>query len=248
MSRRDAAPRVGLGVGLRLALALAALGLGGAVVAAADGDPADPTADPVAALEAGNGLFRDGRLEEAVAAYRAGWDPSRPNPTLLYNLGTTLHHLDRLPEAILWYRRAAGSDDPWLDENLWLARRTLGSRSLPPHGLLGLVARAGHPIELAAIVLAWAALLLWIGWPRFAGAALAAAALALGLWGAAAGAEQWGPRAVVVLEDCATGGGDLPAGSEAWASRDGDGPWRISGVDGGTCPPSAAEAVFPAGP
>src|SRR5262245_59538298 len=82
-----------------------------------------PPSDAAAALREGNRRFHAGDLEEAMEAYAAGYDGA--DPLLAYNLGTTAHHLDRLPEALLWYRRAIASDsggagNPWLRDNLRL--------------------------------------------------------------------------------------------------------------------------------
>ena len=113
-------------------LALAVVTAAGAAQDAPDSSTGESAAfaqpDSRAALNEGNRRFRDGQIEAAVEAYLRGYSPAAPHPTLLYNLGTALHHLDRLPEAILWYRRAAESDDLWLKDNLLLARRSLGSQ------------------------------------------------------------------------------------------------------------------------
>jgi len=136
---------------LRLLLAAAA-------TAALAGFAEEPAAtDPLAALNEGNRLYRNGQLEAAVEAYRAGYSPAAPNLTLAYNLGTALHHLGRLPEAILWYRRAGDSADPWLAENLALAHRTLGTRALPPGGLTGVLAPRADVLRWLAVLGAWGA-------------------------------------------------------------------------------------------
>ncbi|RMH20168.1 MAG: hypothetical protein D6696_08760 [Acidobacteria bacterium] len=204
---------------MRWRIALAAAALAAGVAAAAGGLRAGGEAgDPVAALNEGNRLFRDGRLEEAAAAYEAGWDPASPHPTLAYNLGTTLHHLDRLPEAILWYRRAGdAAPDPWLEENLWLARRTLGSQVLPAGGVEGLISRHRQALRLAAAAVAWLVLGLLVALPRTpAWVLVLLAALAASLYAGAGLAERFGARPAVLLADCSTPAGDLPAGTEAW--------------------------------
>jgi hypothetical protein len=199
-------------------------------------------------LEEGNRYFRNGQLEEAIAAYRSGYSPSSPHPTLLYNLGTALHHRDQLPEAILWYRRAGSSEDPWLQENLWLARRSLGSQALPPGGSWGWLTRHADSLRLAAIVLGWISLLLVILWPHLPGWGLVTVALlAVGLYGGAWGVNRWGPREAVVLEDCSSVGGELPAGTETWVRRNPDGGWRISGSGNAVCDADAVALVFPEG-
>lgn len=215
----------------------------GMSVAFASGD--GTAVDSQAALNEGNRLFRDGRLEEAVTAYRAGYSPDAPHPTLLYNLGTALHHLDRLPEAILWYRRAAGSDDPWLEENLWLARRSLGSQVLPAGGTIGWLGRHTGALRLVAIALAWLTLLLVLASPRMPSWALIAVSLStFALYGGAVAIDRWGPRPAVILGDCFTAAGDLPAGTEAWVRRRAGG-WMISGSEKVVCPQEAVELVFP---
>ena len=85
--------------------------LAAGLLATAAFDSAASPQDPQAALREGNRLFRDGQIEAAVTVYLEGYVPPAPHPTLLYNLGTALHHLDRLPEAVLWYRRAAAAGD-----------------------------------------------------------------------------------------------------------------------------------------
>jgi hypothetical protein len=213
-------------------------GLGAAI-------PPEGTADPVAALNEGNRLFRNGRLEEAVLAYRAGYSPADPHPTLLYNLATALHHLDRLPEAVLFYRRASGSEDPWVEENLRLARLRLDRETLPPGGTLGRLKPWSGALRWSAVGLAWIGLVL-LAWrsrlPLWA--ALAAGGLAAILYGGALVADRWGPRPAVLLKDCSTAAGELPAGTEAWVRRLDDGRYLVPGT-GLVCPAAAVAPVFP---
>lgn len=222
-----------------LLVVLAAFGL----LAATEQDVA-PRTDPVAALNEGNRLFRDGRLEDALEAYRGGWDPHHAHPTLIYNLATTLHHLDRLPEAILWYRRGAGSDDPWLEENLWLARRTLGSQTLDASGWARLSGQLGRPLRWTAVGLSWAVALLIAFFPgrvpRWSLVALTL--LAMGTWTTAIVGDRWGARPAVLLEDCSTSAGDLPAGTEAWVRPAEDG-WRVAAASSDALCPQDAVAV-----
>lgn len=207
---------------------------------------AQPPTDAASALREGNRLFRDGRIAEAIDAYTTGYAPAMSNPTLCYNLGTALHHTGRLPEAILWYRRAAEAQDPWLTENLLLARRSLGSRILPATGPSAWLGRHGPNLQIAATVLAWAALFAVAAIPRCPiWAFVGVAGLALALFGITAAGERWGPRPAVMLEDCSTPAGDLPAGTEVWVRSAPDGAWRISGVEGASCPAPAAALVFP---
>ncbi len=204
--------------------------------------------DPVAALGEGNRLFRNGQIEDAIEAYRAGYSASQPHPTLLYNLGTALHHAGRLPEAILWYRRAADSEDPWLQENLWLARRSLGSQRLAPGGALGWISRHADSLRFAAIALAWVTLLLLAGYTKMPGWALAlCAAAALTLYGGGEAAGRWGPRPAVIVADCATAAGELPAGTETWVRPTTDARWQIAGDREVICGRDTVELIFPEG-
>ena len=224
-----------------------------------------------AALYEGNRLFRDDQVEAAVAAYLEGYSPRAPHPTLFYNLGTALHHLDRLPEAILWYRRAARAGDrssgrrlgegpsptpdatsglwragdPWLEENLWLARRSLGSQVLRPAGLPGRLASYTTSARTVAVAIAWITLLLAVARAEIPAWAVAAAAvLAISLYGGAAALDRWGPQPAVLLRDCSTSAGELPAGTEVWVRPDAAG-WRISGTGYPTCPPDVVELISP---
>lgn len=206
-----------------------------------------PKTDPITALNQGNQLFRDGQVETAIEAYEAGYSPHDPHPTLLYNLGTALHHAGRLPEAILWYRRAAGSDDPWLTDNLWLARRSLGSQTLPPSGPLGWLVRQGVVLRSVAVGLAWVTLVLLIGVPRVPRWALAAAgALSLVIYGAAVVGSRWGPHLAVLLAECPTPNGPITAGTEVWVRHAGPDHWRLSSAGGAlSCPADTVALVFP---
>jgi hypothetical protein len=209
-------------------------------------------AGPEEALRAGNRLFEAGDLEAALEAYAAGWGAaSTPSdPLLAYNLGATAHHLGRIPEAVLWYRRAeaAALDDPWLRENLAIARRSLGMPPEGPRSPWGLWARGGRWLALAGVILAWAALALLLARRRAAPVALlAGVTFAAGLLLALRG-----PRAAVLLEDCSAREElpqDLPAGSEVWVTPDGNGGWRVLGGPRGLrCPGPAVGLVVPRKP
>lgn len=237
--------------------------------------------DPRAALDEGNRLFGDGQFEAAVAAYFEGYSPREPNPTLFYNLGTALHYLDRLPEAILWYRRSAGSassggpagsagsagsarqslwndpshlgsdppgpwrvGDPWLQENLWLARRSLGSQVLPPGGLMGWLGDHTNSLRSVAIAIGWITLLLVVAGRLHGWLLIAAGILAVSTYGGAASIDRWGPRPAVILQDCRTSAGALPAGTELWVRPTVAG-WQVSGSSNLTCPPEVVGLVFP---
>ena len=134
---------------------------------------------------------------------------------------------------------------PWLEENLWLARRVLGSQALPIGGSLGWLCRHVDSLRLAGIVVAWLTLLAILAGPRIPGWSIAVAAFVAGsLYFGAAAVERWGPRPAVVLEDCRTATAELPAGTEAWVRPTADGRWRISGSDE-ICPRETVELVFP---
>ncbi len=212
---------------------------GAALVLVSDATPpAEPSADalPHSALRTGNRLFRRGDLRGAVEAYRAA-DPEAlaGDPVLAYNLATALHRLGRLPEAVLWYRRAARllGSDPWLSENLERARAALASPRLGPPPLLAPLLLHPWLLPAGAALAAWAALLVQAASlrrrrafpspsrPSRGGRAATAAAAGLLL----AGALLWvthlalprlGPRPAVLLAPC---GDALPAGSEVWARR-----------------------------
>ncbi|MDA8018582.1 MAG: hypothetical protein MPN21_14170 [Thermoanaerobaculia bacterium] len=201
-------------------------------------------ADSVRALAEANDLVAAGELEQAVAVYRSGYDPERPHPSLTYNLGTILHRLDRLPEAVLWYRRSPQTDDPWLEENLWLARRSLGSQQLPG-GTLGALASQADRIALVGIASAWLVLLLVSLGDRLPRKLTVAAGLAsVLLYGSAYGLHRWGPRPAVLLADCESSGVELPAGTEAWVLPAGD-IWQIAGASHASCPDESIGLVSP---
>jgi hypothetical protein len=227
---------------LKIHLPLLALLLGAATPSLA----APP--DPLAALAEGNRHAEAGKLDQAAAAYLQGYDPAAVHPTLAYNLGSTLHQLGRLPEAILWYRRAAPAGqagaDPWLEDNLLLARRTLGSQNAGhPDGWAELRRQAGL-LTVVAVALSWLAAALFLLAPRRRGLALAGLAAAVLLAGAAWLSHGRGAREAVLLADCATGAGSLPAGSELWVARDGAG-FRVAGSRDATCPAAAVALVHP---
>ncbi len=211
--------------------------------------PTSDGADPQVALREGNRLFRDGQLEAAVETYRGAYRPGILHPTLAYNLGTALHHLDQIPEAILWYHRGADADDPWLQENLWLARRTLGSQAVPPGNWLARWVPWANSLRLAAIGLAWLGLLLLIVSSRIPWwTALSVGLLGTALYLGAHGLDRWGPAQGVLLQPCATAAGELPAGTEAWVRRQADQSWAV--LSGGArlnCPADAIKLVFPRG-
>ena len=57
-------------------------------------------------------------------------------------------------------------------------------------------------------------------------------------------ADLWGPRPAVVLEDCSTAAGELPAGTEAWVRHLDDGRYLVPGT-GLVCPAAAVMPIDP---
>jgi tetratricopeptide (TPR) repeat protein len=175
--------------------------------------------DQISALREGNRLFRDGRVEEAHEAYLRGYDPEVPHGVLFYNLGTTAQHLGQLPEAILWYRRAESLSprDPWLQENLQNARDTLGLHPYEAPGFAGDIARNLRPLLYLAALLAWAGALTWLVRSRRPlRVPLMLLASGILIYAGALTVARAAPMAAVLIEDCASADGDLPAGSEVW--------------------------------
>jgi hypothetical protein len=206
-------------------------------------------ADPEAALREGNRRFHEGDFEGAMAAYAAGWDGTDgTDPVLAYNLGTTAHHLERLPEALLWYRRAEalGGGDPWLSDNLELVRTQLDASSTEvvshrTSGGWGFWMEHRPQLALLGALLAWAVLpaLFLTRSPRTRRAAVAGVALLAGLpFLGAFLLDIFGPRGAVLLRDCPGPEGGLAAGSEVRVFPEPDGRWRIPEGGGGflVCP------------
>lgn len=170
-------------------------------------------ANPEAALAEGDRLVRDGRLEEAfavyAAAYRGDVDPQdRTDAVLAYNLGAVAHRLGRLPEAVLWYRRAAAEmpDDQPLRDNLHLARRDLESLGVPPATpprAWGFWLDHRRELLLAGVVLAWAALPLLALRPQLRPRVLMPVAALSGLsFAAGIAVPHLAPRPAVLLQPC----------------------------------------------
>lgn len=229
--------------------------------------PADTSAPapsgPEAALREGNHRFHKGDFEGAMEAYASGWDGSAP--VLAYNLGTTAHHLERLPEALLWYRRAEaarGGGDPWLRDNLELVRAQLDASSTevvshPRSGgwsfWMGVLMDRRQQLALLGAVLAWGVLpaLFLARSPRARRTAVAAVAVLAGLpFLGAFLLDGLGPRGAVLLRDCPGAGGGLAAGSEVRVFPEPDGRWRIPEGGGNSlvCPAEAVGLVDSADP
>jgi tetratricopeptide (TPR) repeat protein len=205
------------------------------LAASADPDPAD------IALSEGNRLFERNEIEAALEAYARGWtgDGSRADGVLAYNAGTCALRLGRLPEALLWYRRAetAIPGDPWLRDNLAHTLQALGGDSMAESPAWG------RPLALVGLALAWGALLLVVLARRPSRGLLAVLALlACAAFAAGMLPGRFGPRAAVLLLPC----GGLPAGSEVRVRPLDGGDWRIVGErDRLRCP---AEGVGLVGP
>lgn len=213
-----------------------------------------PPEDTTTALREGNRRFHAGDLEEALEIYATGYDGTA-DPLLAYNLGTAAHHLERLPEALLWYRRAeaARTGDPWLRENLALVRGQLRDAGARGETESGWAFWMDHRRQLLGIgaLLAWAALpaVLLPRSSRTRRAALAAVALAASLpFAAGLLLGHFGPRAAVLLQDCRGPGGKLLAGSEIRVfpadEPAGGGGWRIPAT-GFICPEASVGLVEP---
>ncbi len=217
-------------------------------------------ADPQAALLEGNRRFAKDEIPAALEAYARGYTAKSAGGgsmadgmlahVLAYNAGTCALQLGRLPEALLWYRRAeiAMPDDPWLRDNLALTRHALGGS---PEEKTRWTIWLGSPLWLAVagVALAWMALGVLVFAPRprrgtLAGIAaiamLACAAFAAGFF-----PDRFGPRAAVLLAACPPQGGGLPAGSEVRVRPSADGGWRIVGERPLRCPAAAVGLVEP---
>lgn len=209
-----------------------------------------PSPSPEAALAEGNLLFEKGDVEAALETYARGWTGARRDGALAgvlaYDAGTCALRLGRLPEALLWYRRAEAviPGDPWLRDNLTLTRHALGEP--PEDGLLSGSWPSGRRwLPWLGVALAWTALLLVLLRPRAGRAGGRVALLAL-LAGAAFASgpllDRFGPRAAVLLLSC----GGRPAGSEVRVRAVDGGGWRIVGERSGPhCPPESVGLVRP---
>lgn len=202
------------------------------------------------ALEAGNRWFEKDDLETALEAYAEGWtgDGSPLDAALAYNAGTAALRLGRLPEALLWFRRAqaAAPRDPWVRDNLATARASLGHP--PPEAPLPwrLLLQHGSWAACGGIALAWVTFgLIALRKPPRPVWLSILAVLSCAVFAAGLLAGRIGPRPAVLLEPCPDARTGLHAGREVWVLADGDG-WRI--VEEGrdlACPAGAVGLVEP---
>jgi len=128
------------------------------------------------------------------------------------------------------------AEDPWLQENLWLARRSLGSQRLGVSGLAAFMAERSDHFFAAAVAAAWLSLLA-AAWPRVPrGAWAATLGVAMLLWLGAWLMARHAPRQAVLLEECATAAGELPAGTELWLwPSDEESSLAVAGVADARC-------------
>jgi tetratricopeptide (TPR) repeat protein len=204
--------------------------------------------DPQAALIEGNRRFEKDEVETALEAYASGYsgEGSNLDGVLAYNAGTCALRLGRLPEALLWFRRAEAADpnDPWLRDNLALTRRALGE---PPEDPLGRAWHAGRRwLVPTGVALAWVMLALLLPRRRIARSLVAATALlACAAFAAGLLLDTQGPREAVLLAACSKAGDGLPAGREVWVLAGAEG-WRVLGQDRELlCPRAAVGLVEP---
>lgn len=204
----------------------------------------DDAAEPTALLE-GNRLFLEDKVDQALEIYEEGWtgDGSPGDAALAYNAGTSALRLGRLPEAVLWLRRAEAAvpGDPWVRNNLDAVRDALGQPA-PESPLLVAAARYGPWVALGGTVAAWALFaLLALGRPIRPGWLAALAALSCVVFAAGFLAERLSPRAAVLLAPCP----GLPAGSEIWLRPGEEEDWKIHGQKDLRCSERAIGWVRP---
>jgi tetratricopeptide (TPR) repeat protein len=164
----------------------------------------------------GDRLAVAGKLEAALEAYAAAYSAAERDTLAAYNAGTLALQLGRLPEAVLWLRRAqagAAEPDPWAAENLAAARRLLGLPDRPVARPWSLAERAAPWLGWGAAALAWGGLGLGLATRRTRGGLAVLAASAL-LFVAGQALSRWGPREAVLLRACP--GLSLSPGSEIW--------------------------------
>lgn len=205
--------------------------------------------DRESAVAEGNRRFEKDEIEAALETYASGYsgEGSPMDGVLAYNAGTCALRLGRLPEALLWYRRAelANPHDPWLRDNLALTRRSLGEPSEDPLARVWIAGRRW--LTPAGVALAWATLALLLARRRVPRSLLAGfALLACAAFAAGMLLGRRGPRAAVLLAACPAPGGGLPAGREVWVLALESKDWRVIRQDRELrCPQAAIGLVEP---
>lgn len=97
-------------------------------------------------LEKGNRLYREGKYEDAVAAYQRVVESGEASPQVHYNLGTALLALGRYDEADAHFQRALQGVEPELRERAFY---NLGNRFLQDARGSGDVRRQGELLDAA---------------------------------------------------------------------------------------------------
>ncbi len=84
-------------------------------------------------FERGNGLYREGKFEQAAATYESVLSQGFAAATVFYNLGNSYYRLGRIAPAILAYERALRlqPNDPDIKHNLGLANLKTADRIEP---------------------------------------------------------------------------------------------------------------------
>lgn len=97
-------------------------------------------------LEKGNRLYREGKYEDAVAAYQRVVESGDASPQVHYNLGTALLALGRYEEADTHFQRALQGVEPELRERTFY---NLGNRFLQDARASGDVRQQGELLDAA---------------------------------------------------------------------------------------------------
>jgi Ca-activated chloride channel homolog len=97
-------------------------------------------------LERGNRLYREGRYEEAIAAYQRVVESGDASPQVHYNLGTALLAVGRYPESEQHFQIALSAVDPELRQHTFY---NLGNRFLTEGRAEADVARQGELLDAA---------------------------------------------------------------------------------------------------
>lgn len=215
-------------------------------------DPGQP--DAVLAYNLGTTAHHQGRLAEAVLWYRRAARLSEADRWLVENLELAREELQAPRHEPPNLPARLRGNTVWL----WLLAALAGWSSL----LLGVLERGGKQGGPGRRGLAHRAAH-WLGTGRAGPLALALWIAALVLVLAALAIVRWAPVQAVVLEECGASerSGDtteegseptvvgqkaraLPAGSEVWGTREGDGGFQVLGPEGPIpCPGGRVEAI-----